>query len=61
MTEQEEKTLKIALQWYMEMYGCRPERNVYDGTVEYSCNGYTTDRETAVALYKAKQELGWFE
>ena len=61
MTEQEEKTLKIALQWYMDMYGCRPERNVYDGTVEYSCNGYVTDRETAVALYKAKQELSWFE
>lgn len=38
MTEQEEKTLKTALRWYMDMYGCRPERNVYDGTVEYSCN-----------------------
>ena len=45
MTEQEEKTLKTALRWYMDMYGCRPERNVYDGTVEYSCNGYVTNKE----------------
>ncbi len=61
MTEQEEKTLKTALRWYMDMYGCRPERNVYDGTVEYSCNGYVTDKEEATALLKAKQTLDWFE
>lgn len=27
MTEQEEKMLKTALRWYMDMYGCRPDRN----------------------------------
>lgn len=61
MTEQEEKTLKTALRWYMDMYGCRPERNVYDDTVEYSCNGYVTNKEDATALLKAKQTLDWFE
>ena len=66
MTEQEERTLKVALQWYIDMYGCRPERNIYDDYEEYSCNGYATDKETAIALQKAKQELswqdwGWFE
>lgn len=55
MTEQEEKTLKTALRWYMDMYGCRPERNVYDGTVEYSCNGYVTNKEDALSLI-IKQE-----
>ena len=61
MTEQEEETLKIALKWYMDMYGCRPERNAYDDTVEYSCNGYVTDKEEATALLKAKKMLDWFE
>ena len=61
MTEQEEKTLKTALRWYMDMYGCRPERNVYDDTVEYSCNGYVTNKEDAMALLKAKQTLDWFD
>ena len=61
MTEQEEETLKIALKWYMDMYGCRPERNVYDDIVEYSCNGYVTDKEEATALLKAKKMLDWFE
>ena len=60
MTEQE-KILKTALQWYMDTYGCRPERTTYDDYEEYSCNGYVTDKETAVALYKAKEELSWFE
>lgn len=61
--EKEEKTntLKTALRWYMDMYGCRPERNVYDGNVEYSCNGYVTNKEDATALLKAKQTLDWFE
>lgn len=45
----------------MEMYGCSPEKNTYDDYEEYSCNGYVTDKETAVALYKAKEELDWFE
>lgn len=61
MTEQEEKTLKTALRWYMDMYGCRPERNVYDGVVEYSCNGYVTGKEDARALLKSKRMLDWFE
>lgn len=61
MTEQEEKTLKTALRWYMDMYGCRPERNVYDDTVEYSCNGYVIDKEEATTLLKAKKMLDWFE
>lgn len=61
MTKQEEKTLKTALQWYMEMYGCSPEENTYDDYEEYSCNGYVTDKETVIALQKAKEELDWFE
>ena len=61
MTEQEEKTLKTALRWYMDIYGCRPERNTYDDYVEYSCNGYVTDKEDATALLKAKQMLDWLE
>ena len=61
MTEQDERTLKVALQWYIDMYGCRHERNMYDDYEEYSCNGYVTDKETAIALQKAKQELSWFE
>lgn len=61
MTEQEEKTLKTALRWYIDMYCCRPERNVYDGNVEYSCNGYVTNKEDAIALLKAKKMLDWFE
>ena len=61
MTEQEEKTLKTALRWYMDMYGCRRERSVYDDTVEYSCNGYVTNKEDAMALLKAKQTLDWFD
>ena len=54
MTEQE-KMLKTALQWYMDTYGCSPERTTYDDYEEYSCNGYVTDKETAVALFKAKE------
>ncbi len=61
MTEQDERALKIALRWYIDMYGCRPERSTYDDYEEYSCNGYATDKETAIALQKAKQELNWFE
>lgn len=61
MTEQEEKTLKTALRWYMDMYGCRPERNVYGDKVEYSCNGYVTNKEEATTLLKAKKMLDWFE
>ena len=61
MTEQDERMLKVALQWYIDMYGCRPERNIYDDYEEQSCNGYVTDKETALALQKAKQELSWFE
>lgn len=63
ITEQEKEieTLKNALTWYMNMYGCRPERNVYDDTVEYSCNGYVTDKEKATALLKAKKMLDWFD
>ena len=60
MTEQE-KMLKTALQWYMDTYGCSPERTTYDDYEEYSCNGYVTDKETTVALYKAKEELSWLE
>lgn len=60
-TAKEIAQLKTALRWYMDMYGCRPERNVYDGTVEYSCNGYVTNKEDATALLKAKQTLDWFE
>lgn len=54
------ETLKTALNWYMNMYGCRPERNVYDDNVEYSCNGYVTDEEDATALLKAKGMIDWF-
>ena len=63
ITEQEKEieTLKNALTWYMNMYGCKPERNVYDDKVEYSCNGYVTDKEEATALLKAKKELGWVD
>ena len=61
MTEQDERALKIALRWYIDMYGCRPERSTYDDYEEYSCNGYATDKETAIALYKAAKELSWFE
>lgn len=57
----EKEILKTALRWYIDMYGCRPERSTYDDYVEYSCNGYVTDKETAIALQKAKQELSWFE
>lgn len=59
--ENEIEKLKTALRWYMDMYCCRPERNVYDDTVEYSCNGYVTDKEEATALLKAKKMLDWFE
>lgn len=61
MTKQEEETLKTALQWYMNMYGCKVEKITDDDYEEYSCNGYVTDKETAVALYKAKEGLSWFE
>lgn len=62
MTDQEEKTLKTALRWYMDMYGCKLERNPDDDYEEYSCNGwYVIGKETAVALYKAKKMLDWFE
>lgn len=55
------QVLKTALKWYMDMYGCSPKRNVYDDNVEYSCNGYITTKEDAVALLKAKRMLNWFE
>ena len=60
MTERE-KMLETALQWYMNTYGCTPERTTYDDYEEYSCNGYATNKETAIALCKAKKELSWFE
>lgn len=63
ITEQEKEieTLKNALTWYMNMYGCRTEQNVYDDNVEYSCNGYVTDKEEATSLLKAKKMLDWFD
>lgn len=37
------------------------KKNTYDDYKEYSCNGYVTDKETVIALQKAKEELDWFE
>lgn len=62
ITEQEKEIgqLKTALNWYINMYGCRIERGVYDDNVEYSCNGYIANEEEAVALLEAKRMLDWF-
>lgn len=48
--------LKEALRWYMGMYGCTPQRNNYDDYIEYSCNGYVTDKEEAEAITKSKKD-----
>lgn len=58
--EKEIEQLKTALNWYINMYGCRTERIVNDDNVEYSCNGYIADEEEAVALLKTKRMLDWF-
>lgn len=59
--ERDIEILKTALKWYMDMYGCRPERNVHDSDVEYSCNGYVTDKEEATVLLEARKMLDWWE
>lgn len=55
--KREIEVLKGALTWYMNMYGCTPEKNVYDGYVEYSCNGYIIDKEDAKYILKAQTML----
>lgn len=53
--------LEKALSWYMGMYGCNPKKNAYDGYAEYSCNGYVTNEDEAIAILKAKRMLDWWE
>lgn len=55
------ETLKKALEWYMGMYGCSPEKSVYGKKVEYSCNGYVVDKEEAEAIAEAKDLVGWWD
>ncbi len=61
MTDTDIEILETALRWYMCMYGCNPTRNKYDEYVEYSCNGYVTSEEEAIALAKAKRMIDFFE
>lgn len=56
-----EEILKEALEYFIGMHGFRLERNNYDGEVEYSCNGYVIDEDTARILAQAKKLVGWWE
>lgn len=61
MTE-EEKILETALRWYIGMYGCKVQKVRYDdGYIEYSNNGYVTDREEALAIAKARSLIDFWE
>lgn len=53
--------LKQALNWYMSMYGCTPRKNKYDDYVEYSCNGYITNKEDAETIAKARKMIDFWE
>ena len=56
-----EEILKEALEYFVGMYGFKLERNNYDGEIEYSCNGYVIDEDTAKVLAQAKRPIGWWE
>ncbi len=56
-----EEILKEALEYFAGMYGFTLERNNYDGEIEYSCNGYVVDEDTAKVLAQAKRLVGWWE
>jgi hypothetical protein len=56
-----EEILKEALEYFVGMYGFKLERNNYDGEIEYSCNGYVIDEDTAKVLAQAKRLVGWWE
>ena len=56
-----EEILKEALEYFVGMHGFRLERHDYDGEIEYSCNGYVIDEDTAIILAQAKKLVGWWE
>jgi hypothetical protein len=56
-----EEILKEALEYFTGMYGFKLERNSYDGEIEYSCNEYVVDEDTAKVLAQAKRLVGWWE
>lgn len=56
-----EEILKEALEYFVGMYGFKLERNNYDGEIEYSCNRYVVDEDTAKVLAQAKRLVGWWE
>ena len=58
---EEKELLKEALEYFIRMYGFTLERNDYDGEIEYSCNGYVVDENTAKVLVQAKRLVGWGE
>lgn len=51
MTEQEEKTLKTALRWYMDMYGCKLSEAYGEG---WRLNGNVRTQDDITAVIKAK-------
>lgn len=56
-----EEILKEALEYFTGMYGFKLERNNYDGEIEYSCNGYVINEDTAKVLVQAKRLIDWWE
>ena len=56
-----EEILIEALEYFAGMHGFHLEKNDYDGTIEYSCNGYVVDEDTMKVLVQAKKLIGWWE
>ena len=56
-----QKSYIEALEYFTGKYGFILERNNHDGEIEYSCNGYVIDKDTAKVLAQAKRLIDWWE
>ena len=59
--EDKETILEEALTYMASMYGLRLSKCKLDDYIEYSCNGYTVNKETYDVLQKAKRIVDFWE
>lgn len=61
MNDFDVNTIKKALIWYMETYGCELSCFIADDEIEYSCNEHDIESETHTALANARQIVDFWE
>lgn len=59
--ENKETILQEALTYMAGMYGLRLSKHKIDDYIEYSCNGYTINKETYDVLQKANKIIDFWE